>query len=308
LNIVVLGWKHENHIVESWRPDTVEGLRQLGHRVTATLPNDETTVADIRHAARDADMLLWLKDTPKSPDREVRDCLRELESRGVVTVGLHMDLFHGLSPRQDEIGKTAWWSCQYVFTADGGPRDWRGVNHRWFPPAFGTRYLGLAPTVERYRHQAVFVGRPIPRLHGRHRSELLAWAEKTFGAGYALYGTRRDRKVWGWDLNRLYASADIVLGDSADAPYYWSDRIPRTLGRGGILAHPYVEGMDEQGFTDETLIRFPRGEFDTILDRYTSMSDREIRDMRDAAITLIGERHTWKAAMERVLKEVGLCG
>ena len=41
------------------------------------------------------------------------------------------------------------------------------------------------------------------------------------------------------------ASVDAVVGDSCLVPptrLYYSDRMPETIGRGGLLIHPYVEG------------------------------------------------------------------
>jgi len=45
----------------------------------------------------------------------------------------------------------------------------------------------------------------------------------------------------------LFASAKIVVGDSCfgGRPYYWSDRVTETIGRGGVLLHPYCEGMGD---------------------------------------------------------------
>ena len=51
-------------------------------------------------------------------------------------------------------------------------------------------------------------------------------------------------------LRDLYASVDVVIGDSCfggspKGAYYWSDRIPETLGRGGYLLHPDVVGLSD---------------------------------------------------------------
>ncbi|CKH13208.1 hypothetical protein PXH78_09325 [Mycolicibacterium smegmatis] len=305
MKIVVLGNRIESgRVFESWRPDCVEALKQLGHQVTA-LPFGSVAVPLLRNVAKDADMLLWLKDEPPSPAEEVIDALRSLEGRGVVTVALHMDLFHGVERRKDLIGKLPWWTCQYVFTADGGDRDWGGVNHRWFPPAFGTRYLGLWEADDRYRHKATFVGTHSQRIHGDHRGALLQWANGTYGCDFRQYGTKSS-PVWGKKLNKLYATADLVLGDSAPAPFYWSDRVPRTLGRGGILAHPRVPGMEEQGFTDDVMILYDRFDFASIKERRDSMTAAEVKTMRENAVQVVRERHIWPVAMTRVLKEVGL--
>jgi len=63
----------------------------------------------------------------------------------------------------------------------------------------------------------------------------------------------------GDDLNDLYASATVVVGDSLcpgfTKDHYWSDRVYETLGRGGFLIHPYIKGLGEE-FTDGEQLRF----------------------------------------------------
>lgn len=39
---------------------------------------------------------------------------------------------------------------------------------------------------------------------------------------------------------------DSCFAGSPKGAYYWSDRIPETLGRGGFLIHPYVDGLGRQ--------------------------------------------------------------
>ena len=215
MRIVAIGV--ESQLPESWRPDCIEGLRQLGHRVESVRDAQHDDLAVL---ARGADVLLWLKGG-QLPDAEMRDCLRRTEAAGTVTIGLHLDLYHGVPHRENTIGGSAWWTCQYVFTADGADRDWLDVNHYWCPPAFGTRHLGLAEPDPSYRHAAVFVGSVLEHIHGPHRTALTDWAAGAYGARFARYGG--NEPIWGADLNRLYASAELALADSAClAPYYWS--------------------------------------------------------------------------------------
>lgn len=298
MKVTLLGYRSDGSI-ESWRPDCLEGLQQLGCDVTPMTLHDATP-DDV--AATTPDLLLWLRDSHHDTVG-MWDCLRRLRDAGTVTAALHMDLFWGVAHREPHIGKSPWWHCEYVFTADGGRHDWGEVNHHWFPPAFGTRYLGLHPDPGP-GPSAVFVGSVSQRIHGRDRIALLDWARRTY-PDFEHYGTRH-RQVWGYELNKLYASAALVLGDSVDAPFYWSDRLPRSLGRGAVLAHPYVEGMDEQGFTDEVMIRYRRGDFEMIRHKRDSMTERDVKHMREAAVELVRERHTWRVALGRVLETVGL--
>jgi hypothetical protein len=304
MRIATLGWKDESHTPETWRSDIVEGLRALGHRVTYTIPFNQATRERAEEVARDADLVLWFKDDGFDGDYGF---LRSLKERGTPSMGVHLDLFHDVPRRDLTIGQSAWWHCEYVLTADGGQRNWGDINHVWLPPAFGERFLGMAdPDLDEYPERVVFVGTPSERIHGEHRSALIDWAAAEFGDDFKHWGSRGAHKVWGWDLNRLYASAELVIGDSAEAPYYWSDRVPRTLGRGGILAHPDVPGMREMGFNEDNMILYPRGEYDAIAEQFNALTDAKKRRMRKAAVDTVRKQHTWKVRFKTTFEELGL--
>lgn len=292
--------------IERWHDDAYEGAVQLGWDVTFLRAKTHTE-AEIVSAARGADLFLWMRTHDYNiRGSDGRIMLRRVEDLGVATVGLHFDLYWGVNSRRARVGREPWWSAQYVFTADGGAHDWasRGVNHYWCPPPFGTRFLGYGIARKAMTKRAVFVGSNIPGIHSRHRSQMLAWAKRQWGAGFSHIGRHPGARVYGRDLNDVYASAGLVLGDSVQSPNYWSDRLPRTLGRGGLLAYPDTVGLDGQGFTDEVMIRFPPGNFSHILQRLRSLSSAQQQAMTDAAIALVRQRHLWRHRLEHIAKVV----
>jgi hypothetical protein len=286
-----------------WRDDAVEGARALGWHVTH-IDAQRVPVDDVVELCRGADALLWLK-THRDPAGRGDHMLRRVEDMGVTTVGVHMDLHWSLPHRERRIGHHPWWSCQHVFTADGGLRDWagRGVNHHWLPPAASPHLLGASPPDrDRFPHPVVFVGDHVPRLHSPHRAELLAWARHRFGNNFAQYG--RARPVWGEAFSTLCASAAVVLGDSAPADRYWSDRVPLTLSQGGLLAHPHTAGLAECGFTDEALLLYNRYHFDQLEARVDDLTVRERRTLTANAVDLIRDRHLWQHRMADIAQVV----
>lgn len=288
--------------IERWHDDAYEGAQQLGWDVTF-LRAKTHTASEIAAAARGADLLLWMRTHDYNiQGGDGRSMLRRVEDLGVPTVGLHFDLYWDIASRQARIGREPWWSAQYVFTADGGDRDWasRDVNHFWCPPPFGTRYLGYGVARRRLSRRAVFVGSNISGIHSPHRRKMITWARRQWGHGFTHIGGSPAGRIYGRDLNDLYASTEIVLGDSVQSPRYWSDRLPRTLGRGALFAYPDTPGLDEWGFTDEVMIRFPPGEFTHILRRLASLSTADRHAMTDAAISLIRERHLWRHRLEYI--------
>ena len=84
-----------------------------------------------------------------------------------------------------------------------------------------------------------------------HRSRLVKWLRKNYDRQVKFWPEPNQHAVRGDDLTDLYASVKVVVGDSCLVPkpdgspmtHYCSDRIPETLGRGGLLLHPVVEDV-----------------------------------------------------------------
>src|SRR5690606_27047222 len=180
-------------------------------------------------------------------------------------------------------------------TADGGPRDWacKGVRqHRWCPPAFGTRNLGRAKPAGRHRY--VFFGGSVRGIHGEHRARLLDWAKRRWGSRFGWYGQATRGRKYGAELSGLVSYADVVLGDSAGVlprcdeswPCYWSDRVARMMGRGAVFAHPATTGMARQGFDGTTMVPFRRYARKTIGEPLDSMSTSQRAAARTVAQAL----------------------
>ena len=112
--------------------------------------------------------------------------------------------------------------------------------------------------LDRYRSTIAFVGSHDGGYHQehQHRHELVGWLRTNYRNDCRFFPEPGQHAVRGQDLQDLCASVDVVIGDSCFAgtglPNYWSDRIPETLGRGGLLVHPYVPGLEDHF----NLIRF----------------------------------------------------
>ncbi len=282
-----------------WKDDLAAGAEVLGWSVVH-LEAKKIQPDVVVDACRSADLLIWARTHRSDPDGDAHSMLRRIEDLGVPTVGVHMDLYWSLPHREPHIGRHPWWTCQTVFTADGGPRDWasRGVNHRWLPPAVSPRAVGRGEASPKYPHPVVFVGDCVTRIHGPHRRALLGWAERRYGQDFLRYG--RHRPIWGDPFADLCASAAVVLGDSAPAPYYFSDRVVLTLSRGGLLAHPRTPGMRGLGFTADMMLPYRRGAFEELGEQVDDLTGRERRRITDNAMDLVRDRHTWDRRLEQI--------
>lgn len=307
LKLYILGFPGEfrgNH----WKREVEESAAGLGwdviHRAAQGADPD-----DVLREAKDCDLFLWLRTHRNDPRGSAGEMLRRIEDAGVPTVGMHMDLYWSLPQREPFIDpfNNPWFSCQRVYTADGGHQSEfasRGINHFWMPPAMGDKHFGLAtpPPRCRFKKRYVFVGSNSKGIHGPHRAELLNWCRRRYNGAFMHYGMHS--KVIGRELNWLYSIAHVAFGDSAPSDYYWSDRIPTTMGRGGILAYPRTPGLEGHGYNETNMLLYDRFEFDELGERIRCMTQQDRDDIREAALTLTEERHMWRHRLLQIKEEV----
>jgi hypothetical protein len=166
----------------------------------------------------------------------------------IPTVSYHLDLYVGLQ-RNGGIGSDPFWNTEYVFTADGDPESQKyfeslGINHYWLPPAVYEPECTLEDVPK--TKELIFVGSYGYHPEYPYRPQLIDWLKSEYAGRFEHWGSEGMGHVRGAELNLLYASTKVVVGDSLLLPdhiNYWSDRVPETLGRGGFLIHPKIKGM-----------------------------------------------------------------
>lgn len=234
-------WERAGHLVVPYQEGDVGRLAALVEHLQSTDPPDLvqwTRTGGL--AARVGNERLW-------------EMLRIAGRHSVPVVGVHLDIWWGFE-REREIPTDPYFrGVDLLMTADGGNQDaWESVNvnHRWLLPAISERWLGVGTPQQKYRSKIAFTGSWQGGYHpeATHRHELVDWLARTYGDDVRFWPKRGQHAIRGRELNDLYASVDVVVGDSAVLPgksHYCSDRIPETLGRGGLLLHPFVEGIQE---------------------------------------------------------------
>lgn len=183
-------------------------------------------------------------------DDERKWMLDEIRAMSIPSVGYHLDLFFGLD-RAEYVRSDPYFQVDHFFSPDGGhDNDWKdaGVNHFWLPPAvYHAEAYDALPNPRRWPGKVAFVGSWRGYAHAEHapvREAMLSAMRRRFGRQFVCHPQRG--AIRGADLNELYATIPVIIGDSCLAGKvhgYWSDRVPETLGRGGFLIHPYVPGI-----------------------------------------------------------------
>lgn len=233
-------------------------MERLGHQVWRIQENT-TTPADIERQATLYDTTqVWYQRTWGfgAANGELTDRWRKMEADGRITVSYHLDLYVGLD-REATVAGDPFWTTQFVFTADGDPLTaaWmadHGINHHWMAPAVvaDETMMGDVDT-GRFPWDVVFVGSE--QYHGEwdHRRDLLTVLQSHYGERFHRYGNGAE-VVRGFDLNTLYRTVPVAVGDSLCMTWpdgtrhrnYFSDRYFETVGRGGFLVAPNVPGLD----------------------------------------------------------------
>jgi len=216
-----------------------EGFENLGYSVVRIEQSTDPQLIHRKILLNRPDILLFTKYIlPK----EVQNAIERGREWGIRTVCWLFDLYWGYH-REHRI-KENYFKADYVFTTDGGhDREWKeaGINHKCVRQGIRDKECYIADGVQEYA--VIFVGSDNPAYP--YRQKMLGEIFLQF-KGFKWFGRGDTDEVRGEALNKLYAKTKIVIGDSVYSPYYWSNRVVETLGRGGFLIHPEVEGIKEE--------------------------------------------------------------
>lgn len=235
--------------------------------------------------------------------------INHLRERGILSIAIHLDKFFGL-PREDQLTVEPWFQCDWVFTADGGNQErFRelGINHHWLPPGVYEPECYEGTPQYHYTFDIAFVGSWQGHYHPEweHRRQLVDWLARTYKRRVRFFP--QGRAIRGRELNDLYASVKVLVGDSCMVDMkgrYWSDRIPESTGRGGFLLHPYTEGLADI----HSVATWALGDWHDLrakIDYY--LSDNQARnDLRLKCHQQTRSQHTYTHRVRTVLETVGL--
>lgn len=259
----------------------------------------------------DADLLLYTRTWDSPAAASLIDVTRE--TLGIPTVAVHLDIWRGLD-REREIVEQSMFRCDHLFQTDGAAIEWfaaRGVNAHWLP----------AGVVQ----DECYVGEPVPELAGRfdvafvgsysyhhewpHRPALIDHLRDAYGDRFLHVGSEgfphTGDALRNDDLNRLYATIPVIVGDSCFASHgslYWSDRVYETLGRGGRLLMPTIDALWEQ-LGDYTALAmwgapFDWAALDARIDGLLSLPPDLLRDSIATSVEYVrsNESYTQRAA------------
>lgn len=252
-----VSYSTESHIARAWENN--------GHTVTR-IPEQNLEWRELPKTLKYHDLFLWTRTAGFDPPDRLAQ-LAALSDITIPKVGYHLDRWWGLSRE--------WWvhdspfftATDFLCTADGGhDAQWAaaGITHHWFPPAILSDEAKPGRHYPEFSCEVAFVGNLDDYGHPEwapYRRSLAAHLRNRYGRRFRVF-PGRGPVIRGADLANLYATVPVLVGDSClagGAVKYWSDRVPETLGRGGFLIHPAVDGLEE---AHPYLATYPLGDFE----------------------------------------------
>ena len=299
-------------------------LRSLGATVVP-LQEDKVTVGQIEDAAMAADLLLFTRTWGCHDPEQLLKLWGRLNSEGTPTVSYHLDLYVGLE-REASIDGDPFWQTDWVFHPDGSPDTHDtltrlGINHHVLPPAVAaTECFAGTYRSHDFPHSVVFVGSALPYGHATEwpfRDQMVTHLAATYPGEFGHYGPGGLRTVrnglTGDDdhqLNDLYATALVTVGDCIDRPGYVTDRLPETLGRGGLLVFPRTPTVDAFGYEPGVhYLAYQPADLDSLdaaIETGLALPAADQAQIRAAAIEHTAAHHTYTHRMATMLDIAGI--
>lgn len=251
MNKLKIGFIGNFRVPYTTENDRKWSFEKLGHEVIAFQEN-ETTESKLYEMASELDVLFY-SHTHGWEIPNLKKVFEYYKNVGIPTVSVHLDRWAWLD-RAKDMGQEATWFTEYIFMADGSPEAVKlyknlKLNWYWLKPGVVERDCFLAePNKVKFPHDIVFVGSKGYHPEYAARPKLIDFLQETYGDRFGHYGNDGIRVVRGDELNELYASSQIAVGDSCfgGRPRYVSDRYYETRGRGGFLIHPEIKGDDTE--------------------------------------------------------------
>ncbi len=315
--IALLGNFRVNYTSES---DYKYTLEQLGYEVVA-LQETEVSGQQVLDAALQCEALMYVHTHSwKTLGMPLSEVFTKLKEAGIPTFTYHLDLWMGLK-RQTDMGQDDYWNIEHFFTVDKEMADYLNDNGiskgHYLHAGVIKRDCFLADPDPTRKEEVIFTGSYDYHEEHPYRRQLLDMLRYYYGRNFRRYGRpapdQRDAQyIMGDKLNTVLASAKVVVGDSLCKGFnkadYWSNRCYETLGKGGFLIHPYIQGM-EQHFEDKKhLVFYTFGDFHqltTLIDYYRT-HDEEREAIRIAGHEHVKNNHTFTERMQTMLETIGL--
>jgi Glycosyl transferases group 1 len=294
-------------------------LISMGHDVVMMQETTATTEEVLKESVA-SDLLVWIHTHgfKNQGTLTMGDVLRILKKANIPTMAYHLDLYMGIQ-RWKDYENSEYFQIGHFFATDKLMADWFNENTEvkgHFIPAGvydKEAYLHEDYDGVTFDQDIIFVGSKGYHPEYPYRPQLIEWLRNTYGSRFLHVGGDGDTgTIRGDALNRIYAKSKIAIGDSLNIgfnyPYYTSDRLFESTGRGGFTIYPDIYGLDTYFKDKKEVVFYQHGNLDalkTLTDYYLEHDDKR-EDIRIAGIKRTAKDHTYFSRWSTILKELGL--
>lgn len=278
-------------------------LEMLGH--TIDKKSATTTNCSLLKQLLDKDYDFVMVSKGWFPDEE--GAIKILQKSKIPVIAWFWDLCWG-TPRENLLTDHHIFKAHLTFTSDGGDRDWHkyGVNHRTLRQGIYEPEAVKGEFDPKYDFDVVFVGTLVhdAAFNWKHRGELIGFLSKYYGNRFKMLG--QGGGVRNMELNNVYASAKVVVGDSVAAPHYWSNRLYETIGRHGFLIQPMVEGLETEFTPYKHFVPYEYYDFKGLAEKIDYfLAHKDERDaIRDAGFEHCKANHTYTIRCQQLIEKI----
>lgn len=288
-------------------------LEALGHEVIR-LQETEVHTEVVQEEALKSDLLVWIHShgfvNQGGPMDQV---LKNLKGK-TTSMAYHLDLYMPLPGRWQEYANSPYMNnLDYFFTVDPKMADWLNENTKtrgvYLPAGVLKDECIIYPSTGEI--DVLFAGSRGYHEEWPYRPMLIDWLRETY-PGFKLVGGDPDADIpvtRNLDLNRLYASAKVIVGDTLSPgfnyPGYYSDRLYETTGRGGFLIFPDIDGIYSQ-FTSDEIETYEFNNFAQLKEKidYYLENDHEREVKRQAGYHRTKNEHTYYHRWQTILDTI----
>lgn len=311
MKIVLVGNFRVDYTSETHHAKTLESMGHTVYRLQEGVASAE----QIYEQSVSSDMLVFIHTHgwKTHGNMTLSEIFNKLREKDIPTVTYHLDLWFGLERQKDLEEDDFYKSIEYFFTVDKLMADWFNKNTKvkgiYLQAAVFDQEAYMASRRDLY-YPVIFVGASTYHKEWPYRTKLINHLASTFRGFRHVGPGGQIGVVRGSKLNLVYAESKVVVGDSLcinfDYPYYWSDRVYETIGRGGFIIHPYIKGMEEHFEDKKHLVFYEFNNFedlDSKIDYYLeNATERE--QIRKQGFEHVKENHTYKNRWQTIINEV----
>ncbi len=265
-------------------------LQSMGHQVVR-LQETEATTDQILSWGLESDLVVWVHTHTWNTmgSIPITQLSQELKDKGIPLIAYHLDLWMGLNREQD-LANDYYQSLHHFFTVDKLMADYLTENTNtvghFIPAAVYDKevYIHKDYDPNNFEHDVIFVGSRNYHPEWPYRPELVDWLAQNYN--FTHVGGDGIGVVRGDALNRLYAKSKIAIGDTLNIgfnyPYYSSDRLWESIGRGAFTIYPDIKGLDQYYTDRKEVVYYKHGNFRNLREHieYYLQNDKEREKIR----------------------------